>query len=99
MREFAYLVRPAFDAAFDAAASDRDRETVDAHWEFLLELHRSGRLVYAGRCYDGPFGIIIFKAEHEDEARATMGSDPSVVAGVQRGELHPFKSGLIGASP
>jgi len=99
MNEFAYLVRPAFDRAFAATAGPHEREVVDAHSEFLLELQRSGRLVYAGRCFDGPFGIIIFTAKDEAEARATMAADPSVVEGVQEAELHPFKTGLVGDAP
>jgi uncharacterized protein YciI len=98
VNEFAYLIRPAFDKAFAATAGDRERTVVEAHWEYLLELDRAGRLVYAGRCYDGPFGIVVIRAKDEAEARATMKADPSVVAGVQTAELHPFKTGLVGGA-
>jgi uncharacterized protein YciI len=96
VKEFAYVVRPAFDSAFAAGAGERELAVVEEHWEFLLELHRTGRLVFAGRCYDGPFGIIVIRAADEADARATMAADPSVAAGVQSAELHPFKTGLIG---
>jgi uncharacterized protein YciI len=94
MREFAYLVRPAFDQAFKVQADERERGIVDEHWGFLLDLQRSGRLVLAGRCYDGPFGIVVFEAESEADARAVMERDPSVREGVQAAELYPFKVGL-----
>ena len=97
MRQFAYLVRPAFDQAFMAAAGERERAIVDAHWGYLVRLHREGTLVFAGRCFDGPFGIIVLSAPDEAEARRIMVSDPSVVAGLQSAELHPFEVGLIGA--
>jgi uncharacterized protein len=94
VREFAYLVRPAFDQTFMAHADERVREIVDEHWAFLLDLQRSGRLVFAGRCYDGPFGIVVFDAESEADARSVMERDPSVREGVQAAQLHSFKVGL-----
>jgi uncharacterized protein len=95
VREFAYLLRPAFDQVFMDQASDRERAVVDDHWNFLLGLQERGRLVLAGRCFDGPFGIVVFEAEDDREAREIVASDPSVRAGVQTAELHPFRVGLL----
>ena len=96
MSQFAYLVRPAFDNAFMASAGEREKTVVEAHGQFLDGLHRDGKLVFAGRCNNGPFGIVVFEAPGEAEARRIMLSDPSVVAGVQTAELHPFKVALMG---
>jgi uncharacterized protein len=95
VKQYAYLIRPAFDQAFMASAGEREQAVVEAHWQFLLDLHRRGRLVFAGRCFNGPFGIIVFEAGGDDEAAAIADSDPSVLAGVQQAELHPFKVGLL----
>jgi uncharacterized protein YciI len=95
VKQYAYLVRPAFDQVFMASAGERETAVVAEHWEFLLDLNRRGSLVFAGRCFDGPFGIIVFEAADDEEAAAITGSDPSVVAGVQQAELHPFKVGLL----
>jgi uncharacterized protein YciI len=95
VREFAYLVRPAIDAAFMAGADERERAAAEEHWEYLLDLERRGRLVYAGRCYDGPFGLVVFEAEDRAEAESIMAGDPTVREGVQAAELHPFKTGLV----
>jgi uncharacterized protein len=95
---FAYLVRPAFDQAFMASAGERERIVVDAHSEYLLGLQRDGKLIFAGRCFDGPFAIVVFEAADEREARSVMTTDPSILAGVQKGELYPFEVGLIGAA-
>ena len=97
LSQFAYLLRPAFDQAFMASAGEREQAVVQAHGEYLAGLHRDGKLVFAGRCFDGPFGIVVIEAENETEARALVHSDPSIVAGVQTAELHPFKVALIGA--
>ncbi len=77
-----------------ANADESARAVVDRHWDFLLDLRERGRLVFAGRCYDGPFGIVVFEAEDLEAAQALMESDPSVRAGLQTAELHPFKVGL-----
>ena len=37
------------------------------------------------------FGLAIFYAESEEEARQIMESDPGIQGGVQRGELFPYK--------
>ncbi len=98
MSQFAYLLRPAFDQAFMASAGEREKAVVEAHWEYLVGLHKAGKLYFAGRCHDGPFGIVVIEAKNETEARAMVHSDPSIVAGVQTAELRPFKVGLIGVA-
>jgi len=42
------------------------------------------------------FGIAIFQAESEEQARAIMNSDPAVRKGVMRAELFPFSIALAG---
>jgi len=95
VREFAFVLRPAIDEAFMAAAGERERAAVDEHWQFLLDLHRQGRLVYAGRCFDGPFAIVVFEAEDQAEAEAIVARDPTVRDDVQSADLYPFKTGLL----
>jgi len=47
-----------------------------------------GRLVFAGRCHDGPFGPVVLNATTEQEALGLMRQDPSVRAGLQAAELN-----------
>jgi uncharacterized protein YciI len=37
------------------------------------------------------FGIAVFRAGSEDEARSIMNNDPAVKEGVIRAELYPYK--------
>lgn len=90
MPEFVCLLRPAFDQRFLASATPAQREVVDRHGEFLLGLAEQGRLVLAGRCWDGPVGIVILSAGDEAAARALLADDPSLVAGLQTAEIYPF---------
>ena len=95
MRQFAFLLRPAIDQAFMEVAGPRELAIVEEHWQYLLELDRQGRLVVAGRCFDGPFAIVVFEAEDETAAQAVVDADPSVAKGIQTAELYPFKIGLL----
>jgi uncharacterized protein len=90
--EFAYTVRPAFDQAFMANATDEERAVFEEHGAWLEAQYAEGRVVFAGRCYDGPFGLVILEAASEGEARRLMEQDPSVREGVQTAELFPFKT-------
>ena len=90
--EFAYQLRPAFDQTWMARASPEERTVFEEHGKWLEARYAEGRVLFAGRCYDGPFGLVILDAADEDEARRLMEQDPSVRKGVQTAELFPFKT-------
>jgi uncharacterized protein YciI len=43
---------------------------------------------------DSTFGLVVFAAASEDEARKFMETDPAVVAGVMTATLHPYALAL-----
>jgi uncharacterized protein YciI len=88
--QFAYLLRPAFDQAFLAAATPGQREVFDRHGSYLERLHEEGRVLFAGRCWDGPFGIVVLDVRDEEAARGIVDEDPSVRLGLQTAQLYPF---------
>ena len=65
------------------------------HYRYLLGLLEQGRLVLAGPSLDPAFGIIVLEAATEEEAWWLVRADPSVRAGVQTPELHPFRVSLL----
>ena len=77
------------DATEDESAVMRD------HFAYLKGLLDAGKLVLAGPSLDPPFGIIVFEADSEEEARQIVAGDPSVAAGLQTPELHPFRTSLL----
>jgi len=97
--DYLYRLRPARPALLaEGATSDEDR-FITEHFEYLKELTRERVVLLAGRTLnkdDTGFGIVIFRAESEDEARRVMESDPAVKAGVFRAELFPYGVALIG---
>jgi uncharacterized protein YciI len=90
--EFAYVLRPAFDQAFMERATERELRVFEEHGEWLEAGFAEGRVRFAGRCYDGPFGMVVIEADDEPHARSLMERDPSVREGVQAAELYPFKT-------
>jgi uncharacterized protein YciI len=87
---FAYILRPTFDRRFLAEATPEEHELFQRHGEYLEELHARGVVRFAGRCLDGPLGIVVVEAEDEAAARRLVAEDPSVAAGMQKAELYPF---------
>jgi uncharacterized protein YciI len=85
-----YLLSPALDRRFLAAAGAATRAVIDAHGEYLDRLRARGALVLAGRCWDGPYGIVILEAPDREAAEALVAADPSVASGIQRAELYEF---------
>ena len=85
------LIRP--EALHDMTAEEE--AIVDEHFEYLKRGLAEGRLGFAGRCLDGEFGIVLFRARSEDEAKRFMENDPAVKKSVMRAELHSFRVALI----
>ena len=80
-------------------ASPEEEQAMRDHFAYLKSLLDAGKLVLPGPSLDPPFGIIVFEAQNEDEARRLIEADPSVVAGVQTPELHPFRASLLRGRP
>ena len=88
------MLRPAFDQAFLAQASPEERAVFEEHRAWLEARFAERRVLFAGRCYDGPFGLVVVDVADEDEARRMVAEDPSVRNGVQTAEIFPFKTFL-----
>ena len=83
--------RPTF--AFDA--SPEEQAIVSSHFSYLKALLAEGKLVMAAPAADYSFGLTVFEAESEAEARRIMEGDPAVRAGVMSAELIPIKIALL----
>lgn len=84
-------VRPTL--GFDATPDEQ--ETVAAHFRYLQALLADGRLIMAAPAADYSFGLTIFEADSEAEARTIMQGDPAVQNGVMTAELIPLKIALL----
>lgn len=89
---YIYVIRPR--AGFIDSMTAEEAETMDRHFAYLQGLQAERRLVLAGPCLDGAFGVVILWASSADEARRTMESDPAIRAGILQPELHRFRISL-----
>ncbi|MDP9258001.1 MAG: YciI family protein [Actinomycetota bacterium] len=94
MSDWLCIIRPP-RATFIADMRDDERAVMSEHFAYLERLLGEGRLLLAGPSLDPPFGIIVLVADSEEEAWELMRADPSVRAGVQTPELHPFRTSLL----
>jgi uncharacterized protein YciI len=94
MSEWLCIIRPP-RATFMEDASPAELDVMSEHFAYLKGLLQEGMLILAGPSLDPPFGVIVLEAETEDEARRLVEADPSVAAGLQTPELHPFRASLL----
>lgn len=95
--QFLYVLRLVPRLHDDAAWTEADSAAVSRHFEHLKQATAAGKVVLAGRTRepgDKTFGLVIFEAADDDEARRFMASDPAVVAGVMTATLHPYAVAL-----
>ena len=95
MPEYIYLIHPFRDGFYEQPTPEEDA-AMKAHFQYLQQATQDGMVILAGPCLDDTFGLVAFRAENDDAARAFMFKDPSVEANVMMAELHPFRLSLIG---
>ncbi|KAF0107672.1 MAG: hypothetical protein FD146_1706 [Anaerolineaceae bacterium] len=95
MPEYVYLIHPFRDGFFEKATAEEEA-VMSEHFEYLKPSAAAGTVILAGPCLDDTFGLVIFRAENEDAAKAFMFNDPSVKKNVMMAELHPMRVSLQG---
>ena len=95
--QFLYRIRPVrLEMLIEGPTIEEDR-AITHHFEYLKELEEKGVLILAGRTMnidESCFGIVILRADSEEEAKAVMEADPAVKAGVMEAGLFPFRVAL-----
>ena len=96
--QYLYRIQPTRPALLSEGATPEEEALVSEHFVYLRELTGKGIVLLAGRTLNTDataFGIIIFTASSEREARRIMEEDPAVKAGVFRAQLFPFRIALV----
>ena len=77
----------------------QDEQIVGRHFRRLQQLHGEGRVLLAGRTLNesdpSQFGVVVFEAADEDEARKLMEADDAVKEKIMTAQLFPFSVALI----
>lgn len=94
MAEYIYMIR-ATRAGFATEPTQEEMDAMGRHFLYLMGLVDEKIALLAGPCLDTAFGIVIYEADNEEEARRIMENDPSVIAGVMSAEMHEFRVSLL----
>jgi uncharacterized protein len=76
------------------ARTAAELDVLRRHLAYLGAARDHGIVVAAGRTEapeETTFGIVLFQAASEEEARSFMANDPAVVGRVMSAELYPFR--------
>ena len=84
-----------------ATQNEETKRLLQQHVDYVTSLLDSGKAVIAGPLTDGgeTTGVFVFRAQSADEAKAWAEADPSVTAGFQIAEMHPWWSEDIFGKP
>jgi uncharacterized protein YciI len=95
MGEWIYFIHaPRED--FAATMTDEEKRVWGEHAERLDRMLADGTLILAGPTLGSVnTGICVFEAPDEDAARRVMDEDPTIVSGIARGELRPFRASFL----
>ena len=76
----------------------KDNKIVAVHFNRLKKLKEDGILILAGRTLNDDekqFGIVIYEASSEKEAKSIATEDPAVKQGIMTAEVYPYRIALI----
>jgi len=91
---FIYMLRPKSRSLIDETTPEEEAR-LGEHFEYLERALVDGKLILAGPCLDGEFGVVLLRAATDDEALVFMQRDPAVRHGLMTAELHPFRVSLL----
>jgi len=94
MSAFVYVIKMVRPELLEHMSPEQEA-IMEKHFMRLKEGVESGKVVLAGPCTDGAFGIVVFEADSEEDAADYMNADPAVEGGLMSAELHPFRISLM----
>ena len=97
VQQYVYVLKVAPALHDQAKWTQADNDAVSRHFARLSAATKAGQVIFAGKTsepLDTTFGLVVFEAASEDEARKFMETDPAVVAGVMTATLHPYALAL-----
>jgi uncharacterized protein len=95
--QYIYRIQPTRLGMLVEGPTDREQEAIAEHFAYLQGLVTKGILLMAGRTLtedENTFGIVVFTARSEGDAKLVMLKDPAIMQDVMRGEVFPFRVAL-----
>ena len=83
---------------FDVDMSDDERAIMGRHAAYWQELSDRGRVLIFGPVRDstGAWGLAVFRAAGDAEARAVVAADPAVSTGMATSDVGPMLAAVLG---
>jgi uncharacterized protein YciI len=72
-----------------------EEKIMQEHFVYLKNLVAEEKVILAGPCLEGKFGIVIIQATTREEAEKIMAGDPSVTSGLHIYELLEMRVSLL----
>lgn len=97
-KQFIYVLKLTPRLLDEKSWTEQDNQIVGRHFRRLQRLHKEGRVLLAGRTLNSDptqFGVVVFEAASEEEARAFMEADDAVKEKIMTAQLFPFRVALI----
>lgn len=98
VRQYLCTIQATRPEMLTTGPTTEEAEIVSRHSAYLEDLTEKGIVILYGRTQntdESSFGIVIFNAKSEREARGTMENDPAVKHGVMRAKLYPYRIALM----
>lgn len=98
MQQYLYRIQVVRPEMLSEGLTEEEERITEEHFDYLKQLMEKGVFILAGRTLNtdhSSFGIGIFKAESEEEARRIVQNDPAVKNKVMRAELYPYRIALL----
>jgi uncharacterized protein YciI len=95
---YIYRIKPTRPAMLTDGPTAAEADVISRHFDYLQRLTEAGVMILVGRTLttdDETFGVAIFEASSEAEARQVLADDPAVREGVMQGALFPFRIALV----
>jgi uncharacterized protein YciI len=97
MPQYLYRIQPTRLNMLKESPTEFESAIIDVHFDYLQKLNSEGYVLMAGRTLntdETSFGIVIFTAENETNAKEIMLNDPAVKFQVMHAELFPYRIAL-----
>ncbi len=98
MAQFIYTLKVTRLGQLIDGPTAEEQAIVGRHFAYLQDLTEKGVAILVGRTQTADadtFGIMVFQAASEAEAREIMANDPAVKNGVMAARLYPFRIALM----
>jgi uncharacterized protein YciI len=76
---------------------DKNTKYKESHLDYLKKLGQEGKVFAKGRFSDGAGGLVIYKADSEDEVKEMVEGDPFIIEGARTYEIHKWEMKVIEA--